>query len=105
LAITLIISAADPIELAPGRRVFDPRKGGNMIKLVYDPDLFVCAFGMRPNHGTTPISSGRVPEAKDMSLVGYSDLQARSAYQPVIHRQRKSVHCLYRHHGGQALNP
>ena len=27
------------------------------------------------------------PEAKDMALVGYNDLQARSAYQPAIHEQ------------------
>ena len=50
-------------------------------------------------------SSGRVPEAKDMSLVGYSDLQARSAYQPVIHRQGSRFIAYIGHHGGQALNP
>lgn len=27
------------------------------------------------------------PEARDMGLVGYNDLQARSAYQPLIHEQ------------------
>ena len=27
------------------------------------------------------------PEAKDMALLGYNDLQARSAYQPTIHLQ------------------
>src|SRR2546430_9809427 len=50
-------------------------------------------------------SSGRVPEAKDMSLVGYGDLQARSAYQPVIHRQGSRFIAYIGHHGGQALNP
>ena len=50
-------------------------------------------------------SSGRVPEAKDMSLVGYSELQARSAYQPVIHRQGSRFIAYIGHHGGQALNP
>jgi hypothetical protein len=30
-------------------------------------------------------SAQNTPEAKDMALVGYNDLQARSAYQPVIH--------------------
>src|SRR5207237_10578841 len=50
-------------------------------------------------------SSGRVPEAKDMSLVGYGDLQARSAYQPVIHRQGRRFIAYSGHHGGQALNP
>src|SRR5206468_12922018 len=31
---------------------------------------------------------GDPPEAKNMRLVGYSDLHARSAYQPTIHHQR-----------------
>src|SRR5260370_36493573 len=30
---------------------------------------------------------GDPPEAKNMRLVGYTDLQARSAYQPAIHHQ------------------
>jgi len=30
---------------------------------------------------------GDPPEARNMRLVGMNDLQARSAYQPTIHRQ------------------
>ena len=30
---------------------------------------------------------GDPPEAHDMRLVGYDELQARSAYQPTIHQQ------------------
>src|SRR5262245_16817137 len=30
---------------------------------------------------------GALPESMNMRLVGYSDLQERSAYQPTIHRQ------------------
>src|SRR5712692_6247385 len=30
---------------------------------------------------------GDPPEAKNMRLVGFNDLQARSAYQPIIHHQ------------------
>src|SRR3954451_3569903 len=30
---------------------------------------------------------GAAPEASNMKLVGWSDLQARSAYQPTIHKQ------------------
>jgi hypothetical protein len=30
---------------------------------------------------------GDPPEAHDMRLAGYNDLQARSAYQPTIHQQ------------------
>ena len=27
------------------------------------------------------------PESRNMRLVGYNDLQARTAYQPVVHKQ------------------
>jgi hypothetical protein len=37
-------------------------------------------------HAQSP-KIGDPPEAKNMRLVGYSDLQARSAYQPTIHHQ------------------
>ncbi|HEY2876252.1 MAG TPA: hypothetical protein VGJ56_30330, partial [Reyranella sp.] len=30
---------------------------------------------------------GAPPEASNMKLVGWNDLQARSAYQPTIHKQ------------------
>src|SRR4029453_4916367 len=42
---------------------------------------------------------GDLPEAKDMRLVGYSDLQARSAYQPLIHRQGDRWIAYIGHHG------
>lgn len=40
------------------------------------------------------------PEAKDMALVGYHDLQARSAYQPTIHFQSGRWIAYIGHHGG-----
>jgi hypothetical protein len=45
------------------------------------------------------------PEARNMRLVGYNDLQARSAYQPVIHRQGSRWIAYIGHHGGSRLNP
>jgi hypothetical protein len=48
---------------------------------------------------------GLSPEAKDMALVGYDDLQNRSAYQPVIHHQGNRFIAYVGHHGGTALNP
>jgi hypothetical protein len=45
---------------------------------------------------------GVPPEAKNMRLVGYSDLQARSAYQPTIHRQGDRYIAYIGHHGGSA---
>ena len=41
-----------------------------------------------------------VPEAHNMRLVGYNDLQARSAYQPVIHEQGGRQIAYVGHHGG-----
>jgi hypothetical protein len=43
---------------------------------------------------------GDPPESKNMRLVGYNDLQARSAYQPVIHKYGKRYIAFVGHHGG-----
>ena len=43
---------------------------------------------------------GDPPEAKNMRLVGYSDLQERSAYQPTIHKQGSRYIAYVGHHGG-----
>ena len=43
-------------------------------------------------------------EARNMRLVGYNDLQARSAYQPVIHQQGARWIAYIGHHGGTRLN-
>ena len=48
---------------------------------------------------------GAPPEAKNMRLVGYNDLQARSAYQPTIHRQGDRYIAYIGHHGGSAGMP
>src|SRR5215472_1874196 len=43
---------------------------------------------------------GDAPEAKNMRLVGYNDLQGRSAYQPTIHHQGNRYIAYIGHHGG-----
>src|SRR5438309_11163453 len=43
---------------------------------------------------------GAPPEASNMRLVGTSDLQARSAYQPTIHHQGDRWIAYVGHHGG-----
>jgi len=43
---------------------------------------------------------GAPPEASNMKLVGTSDLQARSAYQPTIHHQGDRWIAYIGHHGG-----
>ena len=48
---------------------------------------------------------GAPPESKDMGLVGHHDIQARSIYQPTIHRQGGRYIAYLGHHGGEKLNP
>src|SRR5438552_16684546 len=43
-------------------------------------------------------------EKSSMDLVGYNDLQARSAYQPTIHKQGNRWFAYIGHHGGSQLN-
>jgi hypothetical protein len=45
------------------------------------------------------------PDQKDMSLVGWSDLQARSAYQPLVHEQNGRWIAYIGHHGGTDAVP
>src|SRR5215471_5648991 len=54
---------------------------------------------------TAQTGPGSAPEAKNMALVGYSDLQGRSAYQPIIQQQGGRWMAYIGHHGGSALNP
>ncbi len=48
---------------------------------------------------------GDPPEAKNMRLVGHNDLQARSAYQPIIHKQGDRYIAYVGHHGGTESVP
>jgi len=43
-------------------------------------------------------------EKRNMDLVGYNDLQARSAYQPTIHKQGQRWIAYVGHHGGSQVN-
>ncbi len=45
------------------------------------------------------------PEKSNMELVGSDALQARSAYQPLVHRQGDRWILYVGHHGGKTLNP
>jgi len=60
--------------------------------------------------GAVPAVAQDKPEASNMRLLGYSDLQGRSAYQPVIHKQGDRWIAYIGHHGGvpgadQPVNP
>jgi hypothetical protein len=66
----------------------------------------------QPNTVTVPGAPkiGDPPEASNMRLVGYNDLQHRPAYQPTVHRQGDRYIAYIGHHGGtedvpKPLNP
>ena len=44
-------------------------------------------------------------DSRDMALLGHNDLQARTAYQPTIHRQGDRYIAYVGHHGGRMPNP
>jgi hypothetical protein len=56
--------------------------------------------GIFAGAGAQPQQVGAPPESSNMKLVGWSDLQARSAYQPTIHRQGDRTIAYVGHHGG-----
>src|SRR5246127_5661418 len=55
---------------------------------------------VQPGQKITEQKIGAPPEASNMKLVGYNDLQARSAYQPTIHHQGDRWMAYIGHHGG-----
>jgi hypothetical protein len=62
--------------------------------------VFACAaFAAIPAAAQSP-KIGDPPEAHNMRLVGYDDLQARAAYEPTIHHQGDRYIAYIGHHGG-----
>jgi hypothetical protein len=64
--------------------------------------LAVVALGIVLMAG---VAAQQRAEKNNMELVGSSDLQGRSAYQPVIHKQGTRWIAYIGHHGGVAFNP
>src|SRR5262249_6311918 len=66
--------------------------------------MIACALAgwmiLTPTASAQSPKLGDPPEAKNMRLVGYSDLQGRSAYQPTIHHQGSRYIAYVGHHGG-----
>src|ERR1039458_7132024 len=84
--------------------------GGNMHRNCGNRFVAVasaCAFGVlcAASASAQQQTIGAPPEASNMRLVGYNDLQARSAYQPVIHRQGDRWILYVGHHGGTDAIP
>jgi len=66
--------------------------------------LVLALMAVRPAASQAP-GRGHGAESYDMELIGYDDLQGRSAYQPTIHQQRGRFIAYVGHHGGRARNP
>jgi hypothetical protein len=75
------------------------RRGSSVL-----PGLALCTV-LAGQNMIPPTAAQRSPRASNMELVGYDDLQARSAYQPVIQKQGERWIAYVGHHGGEALNP
>src|SRR5438309_7441375 len=54
---------------------------------------------------TVPTKTKTKAESRNMELVGYHDLQTRSAYQPLVHRHGARWIAYIGHHGGLSRNP
>jgi hypothetical protein len=52
-----------------------------------------------------PSAIQKKARASNMDLVGYNDLQNRSAYQPIVQKQGDRWIAYIGHHGGEGLNP
>ena len=76
-----------------------------MLLFVLPAVLLAQALLLAQENTQPPTAAQKVPRASNMELVGYNDLQARSAYQPVIQKQGERWIAYIGHHGGEALNP
>jgi hypothetical protein len=65
-------------------------------ELAEDPPAAGVEPAVRPESALT---------ARDLRLVGQNDLQARSAYQPIVHAYGERRILFVGHHAGEALNP
>lgn len=61
--------------------------------------------GEAPGSTDAAAAGGGTAEAQNMRLVGFNDLQGRSAYQPVVHAYGDRRILFVGHHAGEALNP
>jgi hypothetical protein len=71
---------------------------------VYGVTIGLAVLAATPALAQAP-KVGDPPEAKNMRIVGHNDLQARSAYQPTIHKYGDRYIAYIGHHGGTEAVP
>jgi hypothetical protein len=88
------------LENRPHQAVEHP--GEDLMKhlIVYAAALSVASLGAASSAWSQEQKIGAPPEASNMRLVGYNDLQARGAYQPTIQKQGDRYIAYIGHHGG-----
>ncbi len=64
-----------------------------------------CGEGRVATPTAAAAESSPAPSALNLRLVGYDDLQGRSAYQPIVHAYGERRILFVGHHAGEALNP
>jgi hypothetical protein len=67
--------------------------------------LGLAALGLMVDAGTAAQPRHPPPEKHNMELVGDHDLQGRTAYQPLVHKQGERWIAYVGHHGDLLLNP
>jgi hypothetical protein len=75
-----------------------------MNKFTPSTAALVTALLVAPASAQAP-KPGDPPEARNMRLVGFNDLQGRSAYQPIVHHQGDRYIAYVGHHGGTQTVP
>src|SRR5437762_14279835 len=78
------------------RRAVHSAHGGRVMRIFAVLIAALLAAPALAQHGSS---------ASNMALLGSDDLQARSAYQPVVHNQGGRWIAYVGHHGGRTLNP
>jgi hypothetical protein len=78
---------------------------GNAAPAIAHDEDELSGGGHSRQNPNTPRGNGHGPALHDMRLVGFNNLQARSAYQPIVQQQGKRFIAYIGHHGGSALNP
>jgi hypothetical protein len=80
--------------------VFVPRACVETIGLTRSSAAVMAALLFSGPVAAEPPKISDPPEAANMRLVGFNDLQGRSAYQPTIHHQGNRWIAYIGHHGG-----
>lgn len=91
------------------RRNFIKLSGAATVALGAVASSSATSFGSEQVAAAVSQPTAGNPEARNMELVGFDDLQARSAYQPTVHHytvggQDRWI-LFVGHHGGESMNP